>query len=159
IGSIPQSGTNGPLRDEEREARQLGRMRHVCLTACRRDERPGYPARAGTRSDTAGKPASVPKEGRRVERVMGIEPTSSAWEAEVLPLNYTRPAGPVGSPEGARFDSITAGTKGNSLPTAPRMRGWPAEPRSIARRPRLAAGQIGRASWRESVRGEVRRDI
>ena len=25
-----------------------------------------------------------------VERVMGIEPTSSAWEAEVLPLNYTR---------------------------------------------------------------------
>src|SRR5690606_4588055 len=28
------------------------------------------------------------KEG--VERVMGIEPTLSAWEAEVLPLNYTR---------------------------------------------------------------------
>ena len=26
----------------------------------------------------------------RLERVMGIEPTSSAWEAEVLPLNYTR---------------------------------------------------------------------
>jgi hypothetical protein len=25
-----------------------------------------------------------------LERVMGIEPTSSAWEAEVLPLNYTR---------------------------------------------------------------------
>ena len=25
-----------------------------------------------------------------VERVMGIEPTLSAWEAEVLPLNYTR---------------------------------------------------------------------
>jgi hypothetical protein len=25
-----------------------------------------------------------------VERVMGIEPTSSAWKAEVLPLNYTR---------------------------------------------------------------------
>ena len=23
---------------------------------------------------------------------MGIEPTSSAWEAEVLPLNYTRAA-------------------------------------------------------------------
>ena len=23
---------------------------------------------------------------------MGIEPTSSAWEAEVLPLNYTRDA-------------------------------------------------------------------
>jgi hypothetical protein len=27
---------------------------------------------------------------RGVERVMGIEPTYSAWEAEVLPLNYTR---------------------------------------------------------------------
>ncbi len=27
-----------------------------------------------------------------MERVMGIEPTLSAWEAEVLPLNYTRRA-------------------------------------------------------------------
>src|SRR5665647_1635220 len=26
----------------------------------------------------------------QVERVMGIEPTQSAWKAEVLPLNYTR---------------------------------------------------------------------
>ena len=26
----------------------------------------------------------------KMERVMGIEPTLSAWEAEVLPLNYTR---------------------------------------------------------------------
>lgn len=25
-----------------------------------------------------------------VERMMGIEPTTSAWEADVLPLNYTR---------------------------------------------------------------------
>ena len=25
-----------------------------------------------------------------VERAMGIEPTLSAWEAEVLPLNYAR---------------------------------------------------------------------
>ena len=32
-----------------------------------------------------------------MERVMGIEPTSSAWEAEVLPLNYTRRAGIAGS--------------------------------------------------------------
>jgi hypothetical protein len=28
-----------------------------------------------------------------LERVMGIEPTLVAWEATVLPLNYTR-AGP-----------------------------------------------------------------
>lgn len=27
-----------------------------------------------------------------VVRVMGIEPTPQAWEARVLPLNYTRPA-------------------------------------------------------------------
>ena len=26
----------------------------------------------------------------RLERVMGIEPTFLAWEANVLPLNYTR---------------------------------------------------------------------
>ena len=26
----------------------------------------------------------------RVERVMGIEPTCSAWKADILPLNYTR---------------------------------------------------------------------
>ena len=26
-----------------------------------------------------------------LERVMGIEPTFLAWEANVLPLNYTRP--------------------------------------------------------------------
>ena len=29
-------------------------------------------------------------EEKELERVMGIEPTLSAWEAEVLPLNYTR---------------------------------------------------------------------
>ena len=28
----------------------------------------------------------------RVERVTGIEPALSAWEADVLPLNYTRAA-------------------------------------------------------------------
>jgi hypothetical protein len=27
-----------------------------------------------------------------LERVAGIEPASSAWKAEVLPLNYTRGA-------------------------------------------------------------------
>ena len=30
-----------------------------------------------------------------LERVMGIEPTSSAWKAEVLPLNYTRMPAPA----------------------------------------------------------------
>ena len=35
--------------------------------------------------------ATVPRlSAIQLERVMGIEPTSSAWKAEVLPLNYTR---------------------------------------------------------------------
>ena len=36
--------------------------------------------------------AALPKAALKsqLERVMGIEPTLSAWKAEVLPLNYTR---------------------------------------------------------------------
>jgi hypothetical protein len=37
---------------------------------------------------------------RPMERVMGIEPTTSAWKAEVLPLNYTRKI--VGATDGNR---------------------------------------------------------
>ena len=34
---------------------------------------------------------AVPLSGKKImERVMGIEPTQSAWKAEILPLNYTR---------------------------------------------------------------------
>ena len=35
-----------------------------------------------------------------MERVTGIEPALSAWEADVLPLNYTR----------VRFPSLLGGT-------------------------------------------------
>src|SRR5690606_39035992 len=50
----------------------------------------GVPAR--TKNGGPGMP------GRRgLERVMGIEPTPSAWEAEVLPLNYTRAEPSVGA--------------------------------------------------------------
>jgi hypothetical protein len=35
----------------------------------------------------------VPVRGKKLERVMGIEPTLVAWEATVLPLNYTRARG------------------------------------------------------------------
>ena len=39
----------------------------------------------------AGKLVSVRAQARtHLERVAGIEPASSAWKAEVLPLNYTR---------------------------------------------------------------------
>ena len=37
----------------------------------------------------AGRPEEP---GVAMERVMGIEPTYEAWEAAVLPLNYTRSA-------------------------------------------------------------------
>ena len=33
---------------------------------------------------------SLKLQGFYLERMMGIEPTTSAWEAEVLPLNYIR---------------------------------------------------------------------
>jgi hypothetical protein len=43
---------------------------------------------------------------------MGIEPTSSAWEAEVLPLNYTRirlPYYPASNGLYKSFSNIFAG--------------------------------------------------
>jgi hypothetical protein len=40
---------------------------------------------------TAG--SNIPRAGKELERVMGIEPTLVAWEATVLPLNYTRARG------------------------------------------------------------------
>jgi hypothetical protein len=36
------------------------------------------------------KPYAIRLQRMIMERVMGIEPTLSAWKAEVLPLNYTR---------------------------------------------------------------------
>ena len=41
-----------------------------------------YPAELQTRIKAEQKPVQ--------KRVMGIEPTYSAWKADVLPLNYTR---------------------------------------------------------------------
>jgi hypothetical protein len=34
--------------------------------------------------------SSASQAALELERVMGIEPTLAAWEAAVLPLNYTR---------------------------------------------------------------------
>jgi len=42
----------------------------------------------------------------KLERVMGIEPTLSAWEAEVLPLNYTRLTGRSLCPGSAAWQRI-----------------------------------------------------
>ena len=44
-----------------------------------------------------------------LERAMGIEPTTSAWKAEVLPLNYTRKKNLVGV---AGFEPATPCSQG-----------------------------------------------
>ena len=38
---------------------------------------------------------------------MGIEPTPSAWKAEVLPLNYTRPSKPPRTPKASSTQSAS----------------------------------------------------
>ena len=40
--------------------------------------------------DKAKSPVPVGAQGIGVEQVKGIEPSCSAWEADILPLNYTR---------------------------------------------------------------------
>ena len=63
----------------------------------------------------------------RMERVRGIEPPLSAWEADVLPLNYTRAAGlPVAE------TSIADPRAGNHVGSARRVVD---RPRSASRRP------------------------
>ena len=52
------------------------------------------------RPPTRRPPAS---RGSSVERVTGIEPALSAWEADVLPLNYTRDGPPVCRTPGHRM--------------------------------------------------------
>ena len=44
----------------------------------------------GKRDDEGGASGDVARPGSTSERVTGIEPALSAWEADVLPLNYTR---------------------------------------------------------------------
>ncbi len=46
-----------------------------------------YPAELLAQTST---PYQTEIKSDKLERVMGIEPTLSAWKAEVLPLNYTR---------------------------------------------------------------------
>ncbi len=56
---------------------------------------PGYRSKNAAPSGSP-RPATMGPAPAKLERVMGIEPTPSAWKAEVLPLNYTR--GLKGSP-------------------------------------------------------------
>jgi hypothetical protein len=49
--------------------------------------------RRHTKADTCGSDPGI--RWPSVERVRGIEPPLSAWEADVLPLNYTRGCPPA----------------------------------------------------------------
>ncbi len=86
-GSVPRPARRGlPGRCRRRPAPVPGGRPTTCLP-------PGHDERART-----GPVRALSK----AERVTGIEPALSAWEAEVLPLNYTRAApvafapGPLG---------------------------------------------------------------
>ena len=46
--------------------------------------------RAEAAETVATPPAALSGKGAREKRVKGIEPSPKAWEAFVLPLNYTR---------------------------------------------------------------------
>ena len=48
-------------------------------------EKPPFKPRDGTKEKAGAK-----KHCSGMERVMGVEPTSKAWEAFILPMNYTR---------------------------------------------------------------------
>src|SRR5690606_17299713 len=64
------------------------------------------------------RPAHWARRRLQLERVMGIEPTLSAWEAEVLPLNYTRDG--IQFMPGARVLAIGPGAPGPGKRRAPR---------------------------------------
>ena len=72
---------------------------HGCARRRRwRDSSENHAFRSKPPARVAGRPSRrfyMPSQERqpceaRLERVMGIEPTLVAWEATVLPLNYTR---------------------------------------------------------------------
>ena len=48
------------------------------------------PSLASPEEPAAGLPSRSSRSERRLERVKGIEPSSSAWKAVALPLSYTR---------------------------------------------------------------------
>ncbi len=72
-------------------------MEHTSVSMVETKETPSLELAEGTNSTRGGDSGRGGKWktgaeflAAMMERVMGIEPTSSAWEAEVLPLNYTR---------------------------------------------------------------------
>jgi hypothetical protein len=60
---------------------------------------------------------------RRLERVTGIEPALSAWEADVLPLNYTREVRRRGYPTRRKLRVSGSSAGRGELATATRVGG------------------------------------
>ena len=102
MGRLPVSNRVwSSMRARMRTATQAHRLRpHPPRSLLSRaDEfriRLATPHEGGPNSNASPPPDRAPL--TRLERVMGIEPTSSAWKAEVLPLNYTRETVCRGSP-------------------------------------------------------------
>ncbi len=72
-----------------------------------------------------------------LERVIGIEPTTSAWKAEVLPLNYTRKWW-VWTESNRRHLELQS----NALPTELQTHKWRSRPGSNRRSPAWQAGML-----------------
>ena len=69
--------------------------------------------------------------GLYLERVRGIEPPLRAWEARVLPLNYTRGSGPDDTGQAGTAASATApgpALAAQSLATSPTGQDTPVPP-------------------------------
>src|SRR5579871_4388112 len=84
-----------------------------------------------------------------VERVTGIEPALSAWEADVLPLNYTRAAPRLAPTSYRNQRPARPGRQARyGLPIPPRRARYPARPGPAVtpRRPRPRTGAAGPAT-------------
>jgi hypothetical protein len=99
-----------------------------------------------------------------VERVMGIEPTYEAWEAAVLPLNYTRSAADstcsAGLPAPARRDQFAGRASWQVLATQVAVGGTVIESGQAACGDRLTAcsarsRSFGAAALAASAVGET----
>ena len=82
--AIPNTGAHNRIRTDDLFLTKEVLYLLSYVSAC---QHPPYPPDAPRIRATARRDST-----RDLERVAGIEPASSAWKAEVLPLNYTRHA-------------------------------------------------------------------
>ena len=70
---------------------QPNKLNKPLLLICKRGLFSGVPKETRTPDRRLRRPLLYPTElWAQMERVKGIEPSQSAWKADVLPLNYTR---------------------------------------------------------------------